>query len=364
MVRTMIKRLRPFRAPILALVCVTAVCLSVFAGFAAMTKTVTIVDGDQRKTVYTLSGDVDAILEKAGVTVSSDDAVTFTGFRKGSGEVTLQRAFEIQVDAYGKVQTLKVSGGSVRDALAKAGVVPGEEDLLNYEQEQLLEPGMIVAVSDVDYATVTKEVAVAHETNVKYSSSLENGAVQVSDGKNGVMLVTYRQKLINGKVVETSLVEQKIIKQPVAETKVVGTKTAAAASTSQPKQTAVTNSSGVKCVSTLKPSKPIELDNKGRPVSYKKLITGKATAYTHTGNNTATGKKPQPGYIAVNPKQIPYGTKLYIKSTDGTCIYGYAVAADTGGFVNGGRITADLFFDTYAECIRFGVRDIEIYVLE
>ena len=89
----------------------------------------------------------------------------------------------------------------------------------------------------------------------------------------------------------------------------------------------------------------------------------RATAYTHTGNRCSTGVKPQPGYIAVNPKVIPYGTEMFIKTTDGKYIYGYAVAADTGGFIKRHPTGIDLFFDTEKECINFGVRTAEIYIL-
>ncbi len=50
-------------------------------------------------------------------------------------------------------------------------------------------------------------------------------------------------------------------------------------------------------------------------------------------------------------------------TADGSIVYGYAVAADTGGFTKKGKIIADLFFGSYAECISFGVRNVEIYVL-
>ncbi len=71
-----------------------------------------------------------------------------------------------------------------------------------------------------------------------------------------------------------------------------------------------------------------------------------------------------PGRVAVDPDQIPYGTKLYIVSSDGRYVYGYAVAADTGGFVwNGSGTTVDLYMNTYSECMSFGRRTVEIYVL-
>ena len=93
-------------------------------------------------------------------------------------------------------------------------------------------------------------------------------------------------------------------------------------------------------------------------------MVSRATAYTYTGHNCATGVAPQPGYIAVNPKVIPYGTKMYIRTADGSFIYGYAVAADTGGFVTSHPTGVDLFMSTRSACVSFGVRNVEIYILE
>ncbi|MBQ2419946.1 MAG: 3D domain-containing protein, partial [Clostridia bacterium] len=93
--------------------------------------------------------------------------------------------------------------------------------------------------------------------------------------------------------------------------------------------------------------------------------TGKASAYTYgDGNKTATGKGVRPGYVAVNPKIIPYGTKLFIRTPDGKYMYGYASAEDTGGFIywSNPRVV-DLFFTSESACRTFGVRNIEIYVL-
>jgi 3D (Asp-Asp-Asp) domain-containing protein len=54
---------------------------------------------------------------------------------------------------------------------------------------------------------------------------------------------------------------------------------------------------------------------------------------------------------------------MFIKTTDGKYIYGYAVAADTGGFIKNYPTGIDLFFDTRGECVDFGVRTAEIYIL-
>ena len=110
----------------------------------------------------------------------------------------------------------------------------------------------------------------------------------------------------------------------------------------------------------------IYVDDNGQPLEYKKLYTGKCTAYYNpNGNLTASGRKFMPGHIAVNPKQIPYGTKMYVVSPSGEFVYGYCIAADTGGFAtNGSGTLVDLAFWTRSECYNFGRRTMNVYVLE
>ena len=94
-------------------------------------------------------------------------------------------------------------------------------------------------------------------------------------------------------------------------------------------------------------------------VKYKKVIYGEATAYTWGGGasgTTSIGLWPKRGIVAVDPRQIPYYTKLYIPG------YGMAIAGDTGGAIVGTRI--DLFMDSLYECYQWGRRDVEIYILE
>ena len=94
-------------------------------------------------------------------------------------------------------------------------------------------------------------------------------------------------------------------------------------------------------------------------VKYKKVLYGEATAYTWGGGatgHTSVGLWPKRGIVAVDPRVIPYYTKLYIPG------YGMAIAGDTGGAIVGTRI--DLFMDSLYECFQWGRRDVEIYILE
>jgi 3D (Asp-Asp-Asp) domain-containing protein len=81
-----------------------------------------------------------------------------------------------------------------------------------------------------------------------------------------------------------------------------------------------------------------------------------ATAYTYTGNRTASGQAPAVGLVAVDTSVIPMGSRLYVEG------YGFARAADRGGAIQGDRI--DVFLESEQECYRWGNRRVKVYVLE
>jgi len=103
----------------------------------------------------------------------------------------------------------------------------------------------------------------------------------------------------------------------------------------------------------------------GEALRYLRKLTVKATAYSKydpgCNDYTATGTLARYGVVAVDPKVIPLGSKLYIMSSDGSFIYGHAVAEDTGGSIRGNRI--DLYFDSVEQCMVFGRRECTVYVL-
>ncbi len=101
---------------------------------------------------------------------------------------------------------------------------------------------------------------------------------------------------------------------------------------------------------------------------YKYVVECLATAYDPSpeenggyAGQSATGVPLQKGVIAVDPKVIPLGSRVYVEAVDGSWSYGYAVAADTGGAIKGNRV--DLLFLTKSECYQFGRRKCKVYVL-
>lgn len=83
----------------------------------------------------------------------------------------------------------------------------------------------------------------------------------------------------------------------------------------------------------------------------------KATAFTgrqrtYVGTWATVNKT-----IAVDPKVIPLGSKVYIPQ------FGIVFTAeDTGSAIKGNKI--DIFMKNYNTCIQWGIRDIEIYLIK
>lgn len=130
-------------------------------------------------------------------------------------------------------------------------------------------------------------------------------------------------------------------------------------------------------ISNLDWSDDFPLDANGIPVTYKAVLREqKATGYASlrggqtwgAGSRTSQAKTGvyycTAGTVAVRANEIPYGTKLYIRTPGGGFIYGYAVANDTGTGLVEGIIDVDLFYDTYEESVLNSVRWVDIYILE
>jgi 3D (Asp-Asp-Asp) domain-containing protein len=95
--------------------------------------------------------------------------------------------------------------------------------------------------------------------------------------------------------------------------------------------------------------------NQPPPTGVKVIYKGaaKVTMYTCVElggcGRTATGIRPKPGIVAVDPKLIPLGSKVWIEG------FGTFVAADTGGAVKGAHV--DVFSTNHQEAVRWGMKN-------
>ncbi|MBR5524478.1 MAG: G5 domain-containing protein [Clostridia bacterium] len=330
---------------VFAAVLMCAVTISMVLSISVNSRVVTVNDGEDSRVVVTVHQDPHQVLHSAGVKLEEHDEISVDA---DSAVIDVDRAMAVQVQADGLSTLVHLTDGTVKDAIDKAGVAVGKYDTVNQQMTTNVSEGMLIEVDRVTYEEYTVKKAVDYEVVYKYSAVLRPGQSKVrTAGVQGERTITYRKTIVNGKVVETTQVSDVVTKKPVNKIILKGT------TLGTPLSKAPFN---------------IELDEGGQPVKYKKLLTGQCTAYTNdegdSGSWTATGKHVAVGLVAVDPRVIPYGTKMWITSADGKMVYGYAIAADTGSAMRSGRVLVDLFMDTNAECKAFGRRNMNVYILE
>ena len=335
-----------------AIAFISALTIAVISLIGHSTHIIRIFDGEKTYTVRTLTNNVASVLKSVDLKSDSYNVIKTT-VDNNSTQVEIAYTFPVYVTQGNTTTTIQFTGGTVKEALAMLDITVDEFDFVEPAADKVLTKTAYIDYTNIDYVNGDYQEVIPHKTNTVYSKSHNKGYTSVQAGSDGLQLVSYSETIINGVSQGKIITNTTVLKDPVAAIKTVGTK-------SQVQST----SSNVKCISTLVPSKPIELDANGIPVSYKSKMVVRATAYTYTGNKCSTGVSPQPGYIAVNPKVIPYGTKMFIRTVDGKYIYGYAVAADTGGFIKKHPTGVDLFLTSESACRAFGVRSAEIYILE
>lgn len=318
---------------------------------------ITVYDNSDNGVKYPAVGSVERSLSENGIALNDGDELSCNRediVREGM-EVVISRAFPVTVVADGETYKLNMASGTVADALNKAVVTIDDDDIISASLDTALTSGMTIKVTRVEYKERTADEVLPFTTQKKNNANLYTDQTKtIRKGVNGRQNVTYKDKYVNGKLVESVKIKSVVTKAATERILEVGTK-----------RRPTVSANGIYTVSTLSAPSSLQIGKNGVPTSYKRVITGTASAYSG-GGVTATGKYVRPGYIAVNPNQIPYGTKMWIVSNDGSYVYGYASAEDTGGFIywSGSSSTVcDLYFDSEGQASAFGRRGVTIYIL-
>lgn len=319
----------------------------------------------------TLLSDPERILKTVNISYGEEDKVDVTEDSYKNLSISVKYAFPVYITLGDTTKTVTTTGATVGELLDMAKIIVSDTDIINYDLDTVINKTAYIDVVDIDYVTETYTKRIYFHEQTEYSAQYPKGTRIVTGGTEGTKQITCKKTIVNGVVTEETVLEEKVLEEAVDRKVIIGTKKTSAvkvpeapkAEETKPTKAPVTTASKVNAVSTLTPSVDIELDKNGNPVNYTKHLTVQATAYLATGK-CATGVTCVPGYIAVNPNYIPYGTKMYIKSSDGKYVYGYAVAADTGGFARNNPTKVDLAFPTAVACSNFGRRNVEIYILE
>jgi 3D (Asp-Asp-Asp) domain-containing protein len=282
----------------------------------------------------TFENDVLSALHEAGISIQSTDMVDSVASAGRISEIFIRKTSYVTVVADGKRYRLSTMGDSVASMLGRAGVSLGVNDQVTPDMGMPTSDGMVITVMRQNKEMRRELAAIPYETLRMPKKSLNAGEERVVQaGVAGERELLYQAYYQDGQPVGEYFVRDGVVRDPVTEIIEYGTG-------------GIVNVGGV--------------DRK-----FLRAIDVEATAYStegRVGKRTATGTIARVGAIAVDPRVIPLGTKMYIEGANGKWIYGMAVAEDTGTAIKGNII--DLYFNTFAECWAFGRRKAVVYILE
>ena len=239
------------------------------------------------------------------------------------------------------------------DLLLRLGLTVEEEDVLSHPMEEPLMPGTTYRVDQVVSRQESYTVAVPHESVSCTDNTIPEGSWEVLiRGEDGELSCTAEVTYINGQEVQRQVLTQTQTAAPVTEVIAMGSGALVQTDPADPNGLPVIEDGYIRLPT-------------GEVLTYTKTGTVRASAYTHTDEGcdliTATGSRVHVGTVAVDPRYIPYGTRMFIMAKSGSYVYGISEAEDCGGAIKGDRV--DLYLPTYEECMEFGRRVCTVYYL-
>lgn len=318
----------------------------------AFAKTTYVITDGSRVLVHTTNAtDPEAVLAEAGLTLGADDIYTAEAGEGGSS-INVRRSRSVRIDYYGQVMETESYGETVEQLLARLNLSWSEDDAISLPLESEVFDGMELSVASVIKQNQTYTTVLEHDTVYCNDLSLPAGAeVVLTEGVDGQVLCEAQVTYINGVESERKLLSEKVVTQPVDEVVAIGCGSETMTMAVGEEQPIIGD--GLIILPT------------GEVLTYTDSAQFRATAYTHTDAGcdliTATGTTVRWGTVAVDPTVVPYGTRMFIITSDGSYIYGVATAEDCGSAIKGDRL--DLYMPTYAECIQFGYQRCTVYFL-
>lgn len=283
-----------------------------------------IVDGAQQNIVV-LGKTIQDVLDYQGLKLGAEDSVRPAGNSRvyDGSVIVVARKQQVEIIDGRTKKTAYMTMPFVAEILSAQGITLGKDDLVKARLAP--EKGQVssIDITRRNIETFMERKEIAFSVNREPDESLapwENRVVR--KGITGIKENIIRVVVENGREIERRIVESKILRKPVDELV---------------RYSVASMSRG---------------NNVYRPV---RQLTMRVTAYTHTGNRTATGTWPGRGTVAVDPRRIPLGTPMYIEG------YGFGVATDTGGAIKGNRL--DVFLETEKNALKWGKKTVKVQIL-
>lgn len=263
---------------------------------------------------------IDEFLDEQHIKYCEDDYISrpVTTFIYDGISFKLKHATDFKVTADGKTKKYKTLCRTVGDALKDCKIKVGDADIVTPGLDTEIGDDLEVVIQRVTTSQETVEEDVDFNTIEKDDPSMEEGKSKVeTEGSKGRDKVTYEITYIDGVESERKEISRETVTAAVDKVILNGTK--------------------------------ISFNGK----SYSRKLVVKAYSYTG-GGRTAMGTRARVGEIAVDPRVIPLGSKVYIEGV------GARIAEDTGGNIKGNTI--DIYMNSVAECRKWGARTVTIYI--
>ena len=302
------------------------------------------IDGKETK-VITLSSTYREALANNGIVVGPKDKSTINLDDKvqNGARLSIKRAVNVKVDVDGKELNIQSAEDNVGKMLYAEGIRLQDFDKVYPSKDTAITQGLKVDIIRVQEKEIKEIKPIDYATVVKNDDSIQKGNNEIiQEGQPGEKESIVKVIYENGKEISRKVVGEIIKRQPIQKIVAMGT------------------------LNMYTPSR-------GGKILYRNSMRMRATAYTADYASTGKGpgdsgfgitalgtvaKRNMDSYssVAVDPRVIPLGTKLYIEG------YGYAIAEDTGGAIKGNSI--DLFFNSSLDANNWGIRWIDVYMIK
>ena len=236
------------------------------------------------------------------------------------------------VDGKNPAHSFDTTKATVGEALSAAGIVIGGDDRIVPKPQSPIAAGQKIVITRVKFETQSETQPIPFKTVFKMSRDASPGQIkQGRKGRDGVLTRTYHTGFVNGTFTVRDLISTRITRQPQDQETLAGIRVREARAL------------------------PSRSGNYERMRCYHMVATGYSPYEGSSQGLCANGMHAGYGVVAVDPRVIHLGSKLYIEG------YGYALAGDTGGAIKGNRI--DLGHTTYREASDVGRRRVTVWVL-
>lgn len=295
------------------------------------------VDGRSYEWKTTSSTVAKAIQEKQVVLREGDEIKPSLDAKiKENTHIEVIRGFKVRINTASKSIDFMTIARPVKEVLKKAKIDFDNDDIIKPGLEIVVKPDEKIRIVDVRSEMVAKQIAINPETEYRSDKNIERGVKRiVRPGKSGLAEHQIQMTYHDGVLIKKVTLAKKVIVPVVNEIVAVGTKPVV--------RTLVTSRGSYRYI-------------EAKVMEATAYYPGPESCGKWANGYTYTGKKAGYGVVAVDPRVIRLGTKLYIEG------YGKAEAADIGSAIKGNKI--DLCYETYQEALRFGRKKIKVYILE